>query len=106
MQTAAGSARQQCNDASAPANSGICDATDSSGLQQRVCCDGCTPPTDSALGGSKSNVKIIVLSAVIPIVFAAVFLALCGFLCYRRKWNPTIEPIRRFPGGDSSAILH
>lgn len=84
--------------ASAP-NGGICEATDATLLQQRVCCDGClvTPPT----GGPD-------LSKVLPAVFgslAGVILLVTCFLCLifpdqckkllNRREDPSIPP---FPG--------
>jgi hypothetical protein len=82
--------------ASAP-NGGICEATDATPLQQRVCCDGCLATPS---GGPD-------LSKVLPAVFgplAGVILLTC-FLCLifpdrckkllNRRADP---PIPRFPG--------
>jgi len=76
MLQAAPRTEQECSTGNL-ADNGVCEATDSTGLQQRVCCDGCLPDGNGNL--------VLKIALPVSLGLVAVFLICsCGFIWYRR----------------------
>ncbi|KAG0578014.1 hypothetical protein KC19_5G198300 [Ceratodon purpureus] len=69
---------EKCNGSPSVANGGVCKATDSTGLQQRVCCDSCQLATTDS-----SSKKNLVLKVVLPLAVLIPLILCIGYFLIR-----------------------